>query len=97
MVYGLLEVHRDGMDWSAQGLGFSAATLMEGAMRNGFRAVVVEPRRTADGEELDKSMKENVPVLTGTSLKDDGSWSGPIVAVGRVLGSWFKIDAKREE
>lgn len=85
------------MEWSAQGISLSAAAFVESALRNKFRAVAVEARRTSDEEELEQSLKENVPVLTGTPLKEDGSWSGPIVPVGRILGSWFKIDAKTDE
>ncbi|KAK8932502.1 hypothetical protein H634G_06166 [Metarhizium anisopliae BRIP 53293] len=97
IVYGLLDIHRDGMEWSAQGISLSAAAFVESALRNKFRAVAVEARRTSDEEELEQSLKENVPVLTGTPLKEDGSWSGPIIPVGRILGSWFKIDAKTDE
>ena len=92
MVYGHLELHRDGQDWSAQGLGVSTAMLVDGALRNEFRAVIVEPRRTADDGELARLLSESVPVLKSTPLRDDGSWSGPTVAVSRVLGRWFKID-----
>ncbi|EFY92468.1 hypothetical protein J3459_002578 [Metarhizium acridum] len=97
IVYGLLDIHRDGMEWSAQGISLSTAAFVESAFRNKFRAVVVEARRSSDQEELEQSLKENVPVLTGTPLKEDGSWSGPIVPLSRVLGSWFKIDARTDE
>lgn len=96
MVYGLVELHRDGMDWSAQGLSFSAAVFVEAAWRSGFRAAILEPRRTQDGKrELGQSLGEKVPVLTGTPVKDDGSWAGPSVGVGHVLGSWFDVEASR--
>ncbi|OAA48442.1 hypothetical protein NOR_01692 [Metarhizium rileyi] len=97
IVYGLLEIHRDGMEWSAQGIGLSTAAFVENAWRNKFRAVMAEPRKTTQAEELEHSLKENVPVLTATSIKDDGSWSGPIVPVSRVLGSWFKIDTSQDD
>jgi hypothetical protein len=98
IVYGLLEIHRDGLEWSAQGLGLSAATFVESATKNKFRAVAVEPRRTADKEaELQQLLRENMPVLTGTPLKDDGSWSGPIVPVSNVLCTWFGIHEPADE
>ncbi|KHN93763.1 uncharacterized protein MAM_08364 [Metarhizium album ARSEF 1941] len=96
IVYGLLEIHRDGMEWSAQGISFSTAAFVESALRNKFRAVAVEPRRTVATDELEQCLKENVPVLTGSSVKEDGSWSGPIVPVGRVVCSWFKVDNRSD-
>ena len=91
MVYGHLEVHRGGREWSAQGLNASTALLVESAFRNTCRAVVVEPRRSQDSDELQLLLREHVPVLTGAQMRDDGSWAGRTVAVARVLDSWFRI------
>ncbi|KAK2589703.1 hypothetical protein QQS21_012614 [Conoideocrella luteorostrata] len=96
-VYGLLELHRDGMEWSAQGLSISTAMFVESAWRDAFMAVIVEPRRTDEAEELEQSLQEKLPVLTGTPIKDDGSWGGPTVAVSRVVGRWFRMDAKAKD
>lgn len=70
---------------------------MQGALKDGFRAVIIEPRRTTEEEELDKLLKQTVPVVRGATMKDDGSWSCPVVSLHRVLGSWFSIDGKRDE
>ncbi|KAL8372355.1 hypothetical protein RB595_001923 [Gaeumannomyces hyphopodioides] len=43
LAYGLLELHRDTSEWNAQGLGSTAACLVEAAHRSGMEAVVVEP------------------------------------------------------
>jgi hypothetical protein len=42
VVYGFLSLHRGTSEWSVQGLGASAAGLVEGALGSGFRVVVVE-------------------------------------------------------
>ncbi|EJT74925.1 hypothetical protein GGTG_08763 [Gaeumannomyces tritici R3-111a-1] len=58
LIYGLLELHRDTSEWNAQGLGSTAACLVEAAHRSGMEAVVVEPAvrairevQTQDDEE----------------------------------------------
>lgn len=82
MVYCFLELHRSTTEWSAQGLGTSAAALVEAAARNGFRAAVVEPRGGGSGfEEIGEFLGERVPVLSGTART---------VETGRVLKRWFK-------
>lgn len=97
MVYGMLELHRDGTEWSAQGLGTSAAMLVEGALRDGFRAVMTEPRKMQDADdELAQSLREHLPVLKGTPVKENGSWGGPTVAVSQVLGTWFRKEASQQ-
>ncbi|QUC20222.1 uncharacterized protein UV8b_04463 [Ustilaginoidea virens] len=96
LVYGHVELHRHGTQWSAQGLGFSTAVLVDGAMRNSHRAAIVEPRRTGSTDELEQLLEQTLPILTGTVCKDDGSWAGPVVALGRLLSSWFEVDAKAQ-
>ncbi|KAG6004068.1 hypothetical protein E4U21_001413 [Claviceps maximensis] len=101
MVYGLLDLHRhDGTEWSAQGLGISAAVLVEAAWRNGFRAVMLEPRKRGrhkeddvEMDELAESLSEKVPVLSGMLDRGDAhataSWTGPAVRVAHALGERF--------
>lgn len=43
IVYGVIEMHRDTSEWSAQGLGNTMAVLVEAASRLGWGLVVVEP------------------------------------------------------
>ncbi|KAL1843176.1 hypothetical protein VTJ49DRAFT_2727 [Mycothermus thermophilus] len=45
LVYDFLALHRHTSEWSAQGIGASAAGLVEAAARTGLRAVVVEGRQ----------------------------------------------------
>ncbi|KAJ6447216.1 mediator of RNA polymerase II transcription subunit 4 [Purpureocillium lavendulum] len=45
LVYGLLELHRDGAEWSAQGLNTSLAVLVDCAARVGLAPALMEPRR----------------------------------------------------
>lgn len=47
VVYGLVELHRDTSEWSAQGLGNSVAGLVEAGWRGRWEVVVVE--RKVDG------------------------------------------------
>ncbi|KAJ2968742.1 hypothetical protein NQ176_g9033 [Zarea fungicola] len=44
IVYGFLDVHRDGSEWSAQGIGCSAACIVEAAVRSGcLETILMEP------------------------------------------------------
>lgn len=47
----MVALHRDTSEWSAQGLGATAASLVEAAARSGVgtRVVVVEAKKEADG------------------------------------------------
>ncbi|KAM0457490.1 hypothetical protein ACHAO4_003290 [Trichoderma viride] len=92
IVYGLLELHRDSVEWSAQGIGTTATYLIEAAARNSFRAAVVEPRGAMGFEALNEFLEEKLPVLSGTAMKSDGTWSGRTVAVERVLARWFEFE-----
>lgn len=48
LVYGFLALHRDTSEWSAQGIGATAAALVDAGRRCGFRPVLVDaPRETA--------------------------------------------------
>lgn len=91
LMYGFLELHRATSEWSAQGIGNSASTLVEAAARNGFRAVIVDPTGGGGYDNLEDMVRDEVPMLSGTAVKDDGSWSGRTVDVQRVLGRWFEI------
>ncbi|KYK59118.1 hypothetical protein DCS_00248 [Drechmeria coniospora] len=92
LVYGFLELHRDGSQWSAQGLNASAASFVEVAARHDFRPTIVEPRKTDGDDELRRTMAETIPILTGSRLRDDGTWSGHTVPVDRVLARWFTAE-----
>ncbi|KAH7134326.1 hypothetical protein EDB81DRAFT_803625 [Dactylonectria macrodidyma] len=93
LVYGLLALHRDASEWSAQGIGNSAAVLVDGAARNAFQPVLVEPRGVGGYEDLDHLCNEVVPLLNGTARKDDGSWSGRGVNIKQVLCRWFEFES----
>ncbi|KAK5988080.1 hypothetical protein PT974_12219 [Cladobotryum mycophilum] len=97
LVYGFLELHRDGSEWSAQGLGTTAAALIEAAARTSFRPAIVEPRGALGYEVLDEFLNENVPLLSGSSMGGDGMWKGRIVPIRRVLNRWFEFEAPKEE
>lgn len=97
LVYGFLELHRDGTEWSAQGLNTSAAGLVESAARNGLKPAIVEPRKTESPEELATTLGEGVPVLNGSKMREDGTWSGRVVPVRRVLERWFQVETPDDD
>jgi hypothetical protein len=85
-------------EWSAQGLGTSAASLVDAAIRNGFRAAIVEPRGGGDGfESWSEFAEEQAPMLSGTIMKESGTWAGRKVEIGRILGRWFEIEGLSDE
>ncbi|PMD36097.1 hypothetical protein L207DRAFT_532990 [Hyaloscypha variabilis F] len=106
VVYGLLELHRDTSEWSAQGLGNSVAGLVEAGSRTERKVVLLEERGLDDDlsdaglEERRKNRfriwEEGVPMLNGSVRRaglesEDGGWSGRTVEVGRILARWFKF------
>ncbi|KAF4991348.1 hypothetical protein FDECE_14069 [Fusarium decemcellulare] len=97
VVYGLLALHRDASEWSAQGIGNSAALLVDAASRNAFRAVIVEPKGVGGHDNLEHLGAELVPLLNGTSRKDDGSWSGRSVSTRQVLSRWFEFENREHQ
>ncbi|KAL7783992.1 hypothetical protein V8C43DRAFT_293326 [Trichoderma afarasin] len=92
LAYGFLELHREGTEWSAQGIGTTAAYLVEAAARNSVRAAIAEPRGARGHQLLDDFLDEKVPILSGTAVRDDGSWSGRTVPVRAVLSRWFEFE-----
>ncbi|KAH7189292.1 uncharacterized protein B0J16DRAFT_111953 [Fusarium flagelliforme] len=96
LVYGLLALHRDASEWSAQGIGNSAALLVDAALRNEFRAAIVEPKGIEGHDNLEHLGEEMVPLLNGTARKDDGSWSGRTVSIKQVLNRWFEFEARED-
>ncbi|KAH8173444.1 hypothetical protein LIA77_07699 [Sarocladium implicatum] len=100
IVYGLVELHKDTSEWSAQGVGGSVATFVEAAVRHRFKPVLVEPRRRdCEGSEAPTEDQapaafgdEKLPLLKGTAMRDDGTWAGRTVELYRVLGRWFSFE-----
>lgn len=81
VVYGLVELHRDTSEWSAQGMGNSLAGLVEAGWRCRRKIVLVEERKDsretqvidAEGVERDeqeirlrKCWEERLPMLNGS-------------------------------
>ncbi|KAF7543697.1 hypothetical protein G7Z17_g10534 [Cylindrodendrum hubeiense] len=97
LVYGLMALHRDASEWSAQGIGNSTAVLVDCAARNKFRPVIVEPRGVGGHDELDHLGREMIPLLNGTARKDDGTWSGRSVNIRQVLSRWFEFESREWE
>ncbi|KAK2058314.1 hypothetical protein LY76DRAFT_593376 [Colletotrichum caudatum] len=94
LVYGLLNLHRDTSEWSAQGLSNSAAALLGAARRTEFKPVVVEPKGAGGHEDFKAVLQDDVPVLSGSSRRgDEGVWAGRTVKVKQALGRWFRFQA----
>ncbi|KAF4995305.1 hypothetical protein FGRMN_5204 [Fusarium graminum] len=94
LIYGLLALHRDVSEWSAQGIGNSVALLVDAASRNTFRAAIVEPKGIGEHEDLEHLGGELVPLLNGAMKRDDGSWSGRTVSIKQVLSRWFEFESQ---
>ncbi|PFH61930.1 hypothetical protein XA68_15803 [Ophiocordyceps unilateralis] len=93
VVYGFVELHRDGSEWSAQGLNLSVAGLVECAARNGLRAAVVEPRKTDGRDELWTTLDESMPLL---GARDDDVCVQEPVPVHVVFDRWFEFEVPRD-
>jgi len=93
VIYGFVELHRHTSEWSAQGMSSTAATLVEAARRESFRAVIVDGKGVGHGGE---QAREAMPVLSGTARRrgpdaEEGGWTGRTVEVRRILGRWFRF------
>jgi hypothetical protein len=71
--------------------------LVDAASRNAFRAAIIEPKGVVGHENLDYIGGELVPLLNGTTRKDDGSWSGRTVSIKQVLNRWFEFETQDQE
>ena len=90
VLYGLLDLHRDSSEWSAQGLGFTTALLIEAAKRTGFRAVLVEPTDEEGHPGFSALLAQEIPLLGIGGA--EAALSGRNVEVKRVLGRWFVFE-----
>lgn len=104
LVYGFLDVHRDGAAWSAQGIGCSAACVVEAAARAGLpAAALMEPTGWEGGGEDDDGKgrwavvyEEQIPVLSTTAeVREDGTWGVPCTSARTILQRWFTFDDLR--
>jgi hypothetical protein len=91
ILYGFLDLHRESSEWNAQGLGLTAALLVETARRTGFKAVLVEPTDEEGHPSFDALLSQEVPLL-GMVGGVEGTWSGRRVEIKRVLGRWFGFE-----
>ncbi|TLD13464.1 uncharacterized protein PgNI_03635 [Pyricularia grisea] len=98
LVYDFLALHRDTSEWSAQGIGFTAAGLVEAAYRNKLAAVIVEAQTSvasnAKVDSFERLATEDIPVLSVAARRlgqdgEVGHWTGRTVSAERVLGRWF--------
>ncbi|EGR51336.1 uncharacterized protein TRIREDRAFT_104137 [Trichoderma reesei QM6a] len=96
LVYGFLELHRGGTEWSAQGIGTTAAYFIEAAARNSFRAAMAEPRGAKGLTTLDEFLDEKIPILSGSGVNSNGEYSGRTVPIRAVLSRWFKFTRQED-
>ncbi|KAI0176122.1 hypothetical protein GGR52DRAFT_346430 [Hypoxylon sp. FL1284] len=97
ILFGLLDMHRDTSEWSAQGLSNTLSAIVEVAHRLSWQAAVVEPRNRNSSPALEDILKEHVPFLSGGGRRpgldlDEGGWTGRTVEVGRVMKRWFRFE-----
>ncbi|KAL2875708.1 hypothetical protein SGCOL_009019 [Colletotrichum sp. CLE4] len=97
LVYGFLDLHRDSSEWSAQGMSSSAAVLIEAARHAEvkFKPVIVEPKGAGGHNDFTSLLRDDAPVLSGSSRRSEGVWMGRTVEVRRVLGRWFRFQTGR--
>ncbi|KAK1623133.1 hypothetical protein BDP81DRAFT_454828 [Colletotrichum phormii] len=97
LVYGFLDLHRDSSEWSAQGMSSSAAVLIEAARRAEvkFKPVIVEPKGAGGHNDFISLLRDDAPVLSGSSRRSEGVWMGRTVEVRKVLGRWFRFQTGR--
>ncbi|ROT42949.1 hypothetical protein SODALDRAFT_327119, partial [Sodiomyces alkalinus F11] len=93
LAYGFLSLHRDTSEWSAQGIGSTAAALVEAASPHEFRAAVVEPRGDGGHANFHSVLSEPAPVLSRGVRRDEGGWMGRTVEVRSVLARWFRFQS----
>ncbi|CAN8102489.1 unnamed protein product [Discula destructiva] len=90
LVYGFLGLHRDTSEWSAQGIGATAAGVVEAASRCGFRAVIVDAPKVgnawagSEGEDhqdddargvgKEVMFDEEVPLLSTSVMRAGGDF-----------------------
>ncbi|KAI6563817.1 hypothetical protein MCOR03_002738 [Pyricularia oryzae] len=100
LVYDFLALHRETSEWSAQGIGFTAAGLVEAAHRNKLAAVIMEAQSSvAPGAAVDSFERlatEEIPVLSVAARRlgqdgEVGHWTGRTVSTERVLSRWFRF------
>lgn len=88
IIYNLLRLHRETSEWSAQGLGATAAVLDETGYRTGMGVCIVERREGEDGES---PWTEQVPILSTSARRQLEKAGYPLRMEGirSVLGRWF--------
>ncbi|KAI1332981.1 hypothetical protein F5Y16DRAFT_627 [Xylariaceae sp. FL0255] len=75
IIYGFLALHRDTSEWSAQGIGTTAAALVEVSRRLRWRAVIIEPRRHAHRAGGEAANKDEDEAEGGRVIDNDGGRS----------------------
>ncbi|KAI1114421.1 hypothetical protein F5Y14DRAFT_450963 [Nemania sp. NC0429] len=96
LLYGLVNLHRDTSEWSAQGLSSTISNLVDLAHRLSWGAVLIEPQDSSCRTPLEELLREAVPTLNGGARRlgpdsEEGAWTGRTVEVGRILGRWFRF------
>ena len=88
-VWGLVAAHRETAEFSAQGLGRTAAALVEAGLRSGRRVLVGERLEGEEGGEVLLPVL-NSTVKVGSRLGEE--IAGRTVGVGAVLGRWMVFE-----
>lgn len=91
IVYGLIALHKDTSEWSAQGLGQTLASLVEAGKRTQSNVVIVEQKRAEDGVEHYVDQEEEVAEFdplqkTNKEMLQDWEEEVPILSGGKRSG-----------
>lgn len=104
IIYGLLELHHDTSEMSAQGLSRTFALAAEASTRSCMKLIIVEPSRTDPGgvssqpnssesESITDPWKSQIPLLNG-SIRfggEDRVWAGKTIQAAQVAGRWCRF------
>ncbi|KAG0646276.1 hypothetical protein D0Z07_8380 [Hyphodiscus hymeniophilus] len=75
VVFGVVALHRDTSEWSAQGLGNSLSGCVQAGWRSGRKVVVLEERQVEDGNENENEsgeFEEERPGDEGAETETEG-------------------------
>ncbi|KAH8808955.1 hypothetical protein F5884DRAFT_794027 [Xylogone sp. PMI_703] len=92
VIYGMLELHRDTSEWSAQGVGSTLASLVQVSYPSGRKVVIVE-KKTGSNGAMDARISEEEEVRTGEVKEDPWEELIPLLS-GSVRRAGLDIDSQ---
>ena len=102
-IWGLVGLHRETAEYSAQGLSSTLAAAVDAASYSKRRLILAEPHRIGSANDFQSedaleaihhdTWKEQVPLLSGSILfgGEERIWAGKTIAMGRVFAEWCRF------